>query len=205
MGKVERIELFHVDVPLRAPFFPSWIPGYPQTHCRSTLIRLTTDDGLTGLAAGTAFSRERQGLGELIGGYLIGVEATDIETVRKRLREVSYLGWSNGWIENAFWDLKGKARGKPVYKLLQDEERTVLRAPVYASSGEVRPVGTRMPWLNTIRRMGIKAVKIRVKDPHKRDDLTILEDVRRELGDDFVVAVDANQGWPVSLFDATPP
>lgn len=28
-GRVERIELWHVSVPLPRPFWPSWIPGYP--------------------------------------------------------------------------------------------------------------------------------------------------------------------------------
>ena len=92
MSKIERIELFHVDVPLSRPFYPSWIPGYPQTHARSTLIRVITDDGIVGVSAGAAFSRERQGLGELISGFLLGVPADDLQTVRMRLREASYLG-----------------------------------------------------------------------------------------------------------------
>ena len=55
--KIERIELFHVAIPLPEPFYPAWIPGYPQTVNRFTLMRLTTDDGLQGLAAGVAFER----------------------------------------------------------------------------------------------------------------------------------------------------
>jgi L-alanine-DL-glutamate epimerase-like enolase superfamily enzyme len=90
--KIERIELFHVAIPLPKPFYSAWIPGYPQTVNRFTLLRLTTDDGVTGLGAGVAFENERQGLGGLIGPYLIGVDPMDIATVRQRLREVSYLG-----------------------------------------------------------------------------------------------------------------
>ena len=205
MSKVERIELFHLDVPLDKPLYPSWIPGYPQTHIRTTLIRVTTDGGLTGISAGAAFSREREGLGDLLGGFLIGVDAEDITTVRKRLREASYLGWRNWWIEGAFWDLKGKMKLKPVYKLLQEKEETVERVNVYASSGEVRSFEERRPYLDLIRQKGIKGVKIRVKDPERKDDITILQKARKELGDDFVLAVDANQGWPVSLFAPTPP
>jgi L-alanine-DL-glutamate epimerase-like enolase superfamily enzyme len=204
MSKIQRIELYHVEVPYRAAFYPSWIPGYPQTHNRFTLMRAYTDDGLEGIAAGMAFSVERQGLGDLLGGFLLGVEADDIPTVRQRLREANYLGWRNWWLEAAFWDLKGKKLGKPVYRLLQDQERPVERAKVYASSGEVRPFARRKPHLDEIRRLGFQAVKIRVKDPARRDDLTILRDVRKELGDAFTIAVDANQGWPVSLVDPTP-
>jgi hypothetical protein len=38
--KITRIELYHVSVPLRETFWPTWIPGYPQTHNRFTLIKL---------------------------------------------------------------------------------------------------------------------------------------------------------------------
>lgn len=68
--KIDRIELFHVAIPLSKPFYPSWIPGYPQTVNRFTLLRLTTDDGVQGISAGMAFEREREGLGGLIGPYL---------------------------------------------------------------------------------------------------------------------------------------
>jgi L-alanine-DL-glutamate epimerase-like enolase superfamily enzyme len=204
MSRIERIELYHVSVPLKSPFYPSWIPGYPQTHNRFTLIRLTTDDGLVGQAAGNAFTTEREGLGELLGGFLIGTKADDIETVRKRLREASYLGWRNWWIEAAIWDLIGKKKGKPVYKLIQEKEETVLKAPIYASSGELRTFDRRKAYLDEIREKGVKAIKIRVKDPERKDDVTILKQVRKEVGDDFIIGVDANQGWPVSLIDPTP-
>jgi len=204
MNRINRIELFHVDVPLPRPFHPSWIPGYPQKHVRYTLLRLITEDGLEGISAGNAFGREREGLGDLLGSFLLGLKADDLETVRKRLREASYLGWRNWWIEAAFWDLKGKIEGKPVYRLIQEKDEIVLKVPVYASSGEVRAFDQRRQYLDTIRSMGFKAVKIRVKDPNRQDDTTILKQVRKELGDKFTVAVDANQGWPVSLVDPTP-
>ncbi len=204
MSKVERLELYHVDVPFDEPFWPSWIPGYPQTHCRFTLLRVYTDDGLQGVSAGTAFAREREGLGGLLGSFLIGMRADDLEPVRQRLREASYLGWRNWWIEPAFWDLAGKVAGKPVYQLLQKEERLVPVVRAYASTGERREFDERRGYLDTIREMGFEAVKIRVRDPERKDDVSALRRIRRELGDDFVIGVDANQGWPVSLVEPSP-
>ena len=40
-------ELF-VNVPLAEPFWPSWIPGYPQTQVAQTFARFITSDGLVG-------------------------------------------------------------------------------------------------------------------------------------------------------------
>lgn len=91
MSKIARIELYHVAIPLPATFYPSWIPGFPQTENRFTLIKAITDDGVEGYSAGPAMGRERAGLGELLGPYLLGEDATDIALIQQRLREVSYL------------------------------------------------------------------------------------------------------------------
>lgn len=203
MSKIERIELYHVDVPLDDPFFPSWIPGYPQTHNRFTFVKLFSTDGAVGRAAGNAFSKERAGLGDLLGGFLLGIEVGDIETVRLRLREASYLGWRNWWLEAAFWEIWANEKGLPVYKLISDSHANVNEAKVYASSGSLASIKERRPYLDQIRQMGISAVKIRVHYSDIKKDLKILEQVRKEVGDDFTIAVDANQGWPVSLVDKT--
>lgn len=199
-----RIELWHVNVPLTEPFWPSWIPGYRQTHVAQTFARLVTSDGLVGETAGPAFTTERRGLGDLLGGFLLGLPADDMDGFRKRLREGSYLGWRNWWLEAAMWDLAGKLAHKPVYKLLQQSEQTVSRVRVYASSGSLRPPEERRPYLDDIRHKGIGAVKSRVKYDTLEEDLAIVRGVRAAVGDGFTIGVDANQGWPVSLFRRNP-
>ena len=139
-SRIERIELWHVNVPLPAPFWPAWIPGYPQTHVAQTVARIYAGDGLVGETGGPAFTTERRGLGDLLGGFLLGLPADDMDTLRRRLREASYLGWRNWWLEAAWWDMAGKVAGKPVYQLLQREPQTVLKAQVYASSGSLKPL-----------------------------------------------------------------
>ena len=200
--KIDRIELFHVGIPLPKPFYPAWIPGYPQTFNRFTLLRLTTDDGVQGLAAGIAFEREREGLGGLLGPYLIGLDPTDIPTVRQRIREASYLGWRNYWLEAAFWDIRGKVEGKPVWALLGGEHGG--RVPVYASTGEVHPAGQRAEEVLQLREMGFKSVKLRVHSFDPEEDVAQLEAVRRAVGDSMQIGVDANQGWRVALIDDAP-
>ncbi len=200
--KVDRIELFHVAIPLPKPFYPAWIPGYPQTVNRFTLLRLTTDEGVQGLAAGVAFEQEREGLGGLLGPYLIGLDPTDITTARQRIREASYLGWRNYWIEAAFWDICGKIEGKPVWALLGGKESG--RVEVYASTGEVHPPGQRVDEVLQLREMGFRSVKLRVHSFDPAEDVAQVEAVRRAVGDSMEIGVDANQGWRVALIDDAP-
>jgi D-galactarolactone cycloisomerase len=211
--KIDRIELFHVAIPLSKPFYPSWIPGYPQTVNRFTLLRVTTDEGVQGLAAGMAFEREREGLGGLIGPYLIGLDPTDITLARQRLREVSYLGWRNYWMEAAFWDIKGQVEGKPVWALLsptsvspasEGDKGEGRRAEVYASTGEVHSPEQRAEEVLRLRDMGFRTVKLRVHSFDPAEDVAQVEAVRRAVGDDMEIGVDANQGWPVTIVEDVP-
>ncbi len=133
MPRIERPELFHVAVPLRSPFYPAWIPGYPQTERRFALLELTTSDGVVGWAAGKAFETERQGLGSLLGRYLIGMDPTDTPRVRQLLRDTSFLGWHNPWIAAACRELTfpvtRRARPVPRDRRRRPCDRAALGAP----------------------------------------------------------------------------
>jgi len=199
--KVTAIELYHVSVPLKHTFWPTWIPGYPQTHNRFTLVKLVTDDGIEGYAAGSAMGHEREGLGELMGGYILGSDPTDIERVQSLLKQAGFLGWRNFWIEPACWDILGKAQGKPVYELLGGVVRPI---EVYCSTGEMHDPRKRVEELLAMHARGFKTAKLRVKNPELEDDIRHVEAVAKGLDGKMVLGVDANQGWLVSIVDRIP-
>ncbi|HEV2756845.1 MAG TPA: mandelate racemase/muconate lactonizing enzyme family protein [Actinomycetota bacterium] len=198
--RVARIELFHYSSPLPATFRPSWIPGFPQNENRATLIKVVTENGVEGWSAGPAIGREREGLGHLIGPYLIGEEATDIGLVQQRLREIGYLGWRNWWIEPAFWDIKGKLEGRPVCRLLGGEPCDVR---LYASTGELKDVPRRVEEAEARLAEGFGAIKIRVHEDFERDRAQV-EGLAAAMGDRLRIAVDANQAWRVTAVADAP-
>ena len=199
--KISAIELFHVSIPLEHTFWPTWIPGYPQTHNNFTLIKLTTDDGIEGYSAGPALGVERQGLGDLIGGYLLGADPTDIESVQSLLTQAGFLGWRNFWIEPACWDIVGKSHEKPVYEVLGGSARAI---PLYCSTGEMHDPAQRVDELLAARERGFATAKIRVKNAELKEDIRHIEVIRKGVGDDLRLGVDANQGWLVTIVDKIP-
>jgi len=199
--KITAIELYHVSVPLRHTFWPTWIPGYPQTHNRFTLVKLVTDEGIEGYSAGSAMGREREGLGDLLGGYIMGADPTDIERMQNLLKQAGFLGWRNFWIEPACWDIIGKSKGKPVYELLGGKARPI---EVYCSTGEMHDPHKRVDELLAMSERGFKTAKLRVKNKELKDDIRHLEVVRKGVGKKLTMGVDANQGWLVSIVDRVP-
>ncbi|KAB2932390.1 MAG: mandelate racemase/muconate lactonizing enzyme family protein [Leptonema illini] len=198
--KITAIELYHVSIPLKETFWPTWIPGYPQTHNRFTLIKIVTDEGIEGYSAGAAMGTEREGLGDLLGGYLLGSDPTDIDRVQALLKQAGILGWRNFWIEPACWDIIGKKEGKPVYELLGGKARPI---EVYCSTGEMHPAEKRAEEILRIKEMGYRTAKLRVKNHELKDDIALIETIRKRVGD-FSLGVDANQGWLVSIVDKVP-
>ena len=156
--KISSIELYHMSVPLEETFWPTWIPGYPQTHNRFTLIKLTTDEGIEGYSAGSAMGTEREGLGDLLGGYLMGADPAEIDRVQDLLKQAGILGWRNFWIEPACWDIIGKKAGKPVYELLGGNARPI---EVYCSTGEMHDPDKRAEELQAIRAMGYRCAPMK--------------------------------------------
>lgn len=201
MSTITKIEIYHVRVPLDAPFYPSWIPGYPQTENRFDLIKITTESGVVGYSAGPAMGPERKGFGYLIAPYLIGLNATDIPLMQQRLREMSYLGIRCGWIEPACWDIKGKLANKPVYELLGGKPG---RVKVYASTGEVKSPEARVEEAEQRYAEGFRSIKLRVHDFDEKQDIAQVEAVAKAMGDRMKIGVDANQGWRVTAIADAP-
>ncbi|UCH50702.1 MAG: mandelate racemase/muconate lactonizing enzyme family protein [Chloroflexota bacterium] len=199
--KISEIELYHVEIPLKHTFWPTRIPGYPQTHNRFTLIKLTTDDGIEGYSAGISMGTERQGLGDLLGGYLLGTDPMDIDRVQSLLKQAGFLGWRNFWIEPACRDIMGKSQGKPVYELLGGKARPI---EVYCSTGEMHEARKRVEELLAMKERGFKTAKLRVKNKELKDDIKLIENIRKGIGGSMVLGVDANQGWLVSIVDRIP-
>lgn len=201
MSKISCVELYHVRIPLDKPFYPSWIPGYPAIDNRFDLIKITTEDGIEGYSAGPAIASERLGLGNLIAPYLIGHDATDIDLMLQRLREVGYLGVRANWIEPAFWDIKGKLENKPVYQLLGAQREPV---ELYASTGEIKDVDSRVFEARKRYSEGFKTIKIRVHEFDVQQDINHVKAVVDAVGDKMAIGVDANQGWRVTIINDAP-
>jgi len=211
--RINSVDIYYVKLPLadnKPGFFaehphfkPSWIPGFNQSEVRFYLIRLGTDSGLEGCAAMPAMGTERFGLGKLIGPYLIGLNPENIDRVNQLIQELSYVGMRNGWIDGAFWDLIGKMKGEPLWKLLGGSGGAVYP---YASTGETHdhnPDRIR----EIVRRRkeeGYRGVKLRVKHTELDPMVDFVAAARDEAGPAMRMMVDANQGWPVDVVDETP-
>jgi L-alanine-DL-glutamate epimerase-like enolase superfamily enzyme len=96
-------------------------------------------------------------------------------------------------IDMALWDIRGKAAGLPLYKLLGGSRKAI---PAYAggvSLGYQAP-GTLIEEARKSLDQGYKAIKLRVGDTVEKD-IERMRAVREAFGDELVILSDANIGY----------
>ena len=166
--KITQVEIFHVHL-------------RPQSGQRPILVKISTDEGIYGLGeAGMAYGKGSSGAAATIKDFaelIIGEDPFNTEKIWERFLKDTFWGQGGGTIifsaisaiDIALWDIKGKALGVPVYKLLGGKVQPKLRA--YASQlqlgwGKVRkPKGADEEYAEEARKAiadGYDAVKVDV-------------------------------------------
>ncbi len=179
--------------------------GQPVTHINLPVVFLETDAGLEGL--GYAWNllgggrATRSVLADDMAPLLIGEDPLDHERLWRRLyRRLQSVGrhglviQAQAAVDLALWDLKGKAAGLPVHKLLGGMRPA---APVYGSDGGwlYMSVAEMVAQFETYLEAGMMGVKMKVGHPDPQTDIARVKGVRAALGDRVWLAVDANQQW----------
>lgn len=175
----------------------------------TVVVKVTTEGGLVGWGEshhGKAHTAVAQLINTTLRQLAVGMDASDVVGVWDRIywKQLASHGVGAGCaiamsgIDMALWDIRGKAVGWPLYKLLGGSRKAV---PAYAggvSLGFQDPSALLDEALPHIE-AGYKAIKLRVGDTPARD-LMRIEAVRKAVGDEVTILVDANTGY--SLADA---
>ena len=201
--KITDISTTLLHCPKGIPIQDATMPT-PKTDGRSQLfVHIYTDEGYEGLGMAEATPGTRQVIQDALSRILIGKDPSDIEKLWDQMfwavrgfgrKGVAFCAISA--VDIALWDLKGKILGLPLYKLLGAYTDSV---PIYGSGG-----WTNFTEKELIQEMegyiesGINRVKMKVgKDYGKseREDINRVEAVRKAVGDDVTIFLDANNGY----------
>jgi len=172
-------------IPLAHPYRAAWTEphGAPVSTITFACYRLVTDDGLVGYGP---YSGQRA-------DAAVGRDPTHVTAFWEEAmggRRAGNSGHDAAGLEIAMWDLIGKAAGLPVYRLLGAMTDHVT---VYAATNRLLSAAETVEQVQGIVAEGFRAVKLRLHRPDPRDDLAVVQAVRRALGDDLSILVDANQ------------
>jgi D-galactarolactone cycloisomerase len=177
-----------------------------RNYRSTTLVQIDTDEGISGWGSCS-------GNGELIefivarilSPLIVGMDPTRVDEVWDRAyirgghkefgtRGIGVVALSG--IDVALWDIVGKIRGLPLYQLLGGKCRD--RVPVYATALYPEDAAIVAKRAREFADQGFHGVKIKVGFDLDQDIETV-RTVRQELGRDFIMMTDANQGYTVDV------
>jgi len=184
--KITAIELERLTLPLSPPFRAAWDPD-PRTRFDATLVRVHTDDGVTGIASGDTMDGF-----EAFAHLFVGRDPLTLGAHARALETISVHAGRYWPLEAALWDLAGRALGAPVATLLGG---AIDRLPVYASLGELRPPQQRADDARTLVSDGFRAVKVRIARDRVPEGIAVVAAMRDAVGDALDIMVDLNQWW----------
>jgi D-galactarolactone cycloisomerase len=198
---IERIETIPIRVPLASVYRGS---HYQMTHRSTVITRVYTAEGVVGEAyvgdEDHALDEIRQIVDTEIAPVITGEDAYATERIWElgqpvtrdilRDRRVSLVALAG--VDTAIWDAVGKALGVPLWKLWGGYRNTV---PVISIGGYYGTGADITGEVETLRNAGFAGMKFKIGGLSPAEDAARVRLALAAAGDDFRIAVDANQGW----------
>src|SRR2546423_12971369 len=169
----------------------------------AVVVKITTDQGLIGWGEahhGRAHTAVAKLIETTLKQLVLGMDAHDVNGVWDKMYRFQLASHGMGagaclamsGIDMALWDIRGKALGVPLYRLLGGARKAI---PAYAG-------GVSLGYQEADRLIeearksldhGYKAIKLRVGDSVARD-IERMRAVREAFGDEIVILTDAYIG-----------
>ena len=170
------------------------------------VLRLRTDSGLEGIGVtlyGGRLTRSLHAAVEDLAAATVGEDPMRIEAIIAKLRTGDAGGPGGIFtlalaaVDTALWDIRGKALGQPLWKLLGGHRD---RVPTYASGALRRGLSDDQAQkaARILLDKGFREMKTQMAlpgDPSPADELRRVRVVREAIGPDIKLMCDINQRW----------
>ena len=204
--KIKEIKTQFVRLPLEEPLVGA--PPMPGMQREFITVKIITDDGIEGIGVtgfGGKLVRSLKAAVEDFGELIKGDDPIAVDAIIHKLKTASSHCGPGGLatlaitpIDVALWDIRGKALGLPLARLLGGLRD---RVPAYASGALMRTTAldklqeaaaalVRKGWRRMKTQMAVEGLT-----PHQ--ELERIRLVREAVGPDVALMVDINQRWSV--------
>lgn len=202
--KIEQISLYHIRMPLRAPFETS----FGRIDARDAILLQVRADGLTGYGECVAdrdpgYAYETSGtawliLREFLIPAVLGQDIHSPSDFQQKVAHVRGHPMAKAGLEMALWDLQGKAEGKSLRELLGGERS---RVEVGVSVGLQASPAALVSLVKKYLAKGYQRVKIKIKPGRDVGDTQAVRQAFPELR----LQVDANSAYTLESAAALQP
>ena len=194
--KITEVRLGTISVPLRVPFKTAL---RTVNSVEDVIVEIHTDCGLvgygeappTGVITGDTTGAIIGAIRDHIAKNIIGRDVDEFEDVLQIVQNcIVHNTSAKAAVDMALWDLYGQLYKIPVYKLMGGAKKTIVTdITISVNEPEVMVKDA----LNAIER-GYDCLKMKV-GVNPELDVARLSAVRKAVGNDVCIRIDANQAW----------
>ena len=205
MSPIKKVTCHVVSAPVERPFTSS--RGWLYKTRGSCIVEIETADGIVGWGECYGPSAVAKAYIETqFAPRIIGRDAFDVEVIWEdlynRIKDYGGRGMATSalsGIDIALWDIIGKSCGKPIHKLIGGAYRTEVTA--YATGlyfiDMERLIEEAVEEANEFVGNGFVAIKMKIGLGSPKLDIERVAAVRKAIGDDVRLMVDANHCFTV--------
>lgn len=197
--KITDMKMEFIKMPLKKPFR---IAFATQTYSLNVLVKIMTDEGVWGIGEAAPFGPVTGESADIVMEALklfkqglIGMDAMNIEGVHEMMDRL--LGGNTSAkaaVDIALYDIKGKAMGQPLYKVLGGYKNKI---ETDMTIGIDTPEKMAAEAKDRVLRDGFRILKVKAgKNPE--NDMLALKLIREAVGPGVRLRVDVNQGYSIS-------
>lgn len=193
--RIARLETFCVRIPYRGEL---QFASDADTHGPYVLLRITTRDGIEGIAEATARPSQFQGedigsiayqLGTYFKPLLIGKDPLAQDRLFAEINRIKFCRAAKQMIDVALWDIKAKSLGLPLWRLLGGGEPKPVPISTIVFGDTVKAMARDAA--QAVEKHGVKGFKIKVWK-RSEEDVATVRDIRKAVGPGIFLYADAN-------------
>lgn len=197
--KITSIECIPLSLPFAKPIIMS---GGAVKWAHAVLLKVNTDEGITGIAecgdTSLWYMGESQdsifyNVTSVFAPILLGEDPFNIELIVARMdKAVKGNNQSKAVVDYVLHDIMGKALGVPLYKLLGGLSNPKIKLAYVMSSGTPAEVASQAKKLYDA---GYRGLKLKVGANVVEEDVEMVAEVRKTVGNSVKIITDTNGGW----------
>jgi len=196
---ISQVEIYKLRMPLIEPFITSL--AY-ETHVENVIVVLRTESGITGFGESSPYmpvNGESIDTCFIVGQYFAKLmKGKDALLLNEHLTAMDRLIYANTSIKSAFdialHDIIGQHKQMPLYELYggKNNKQLVTDYTVSLDSAEKMAADALK-----IKNQGYPSIKVKLGDTKKKD-VERIKMIRKAVGKEIPLRIDANQGWGVT-------
>ena len=194
--RIEKIDIYKSPIKLKEPFVIS-LGAFD--YAENLVVVINTDTGLKGFGECSPFmtiNGESMDTCFVVAQYLakvlVGKDPLDIEVCSQIMDKVIFGNSSiKSAVDIALYDISAQNAGMPLYAFLGGKNNKTLITDYTVSIGDPEKMAIDA---QKIKDNGFKVIKVKLGSA-KEIDVTRIQIIRKAIGNDIPLRIDANQGW----------